>query len=212
MLKMTCINWVLDRNKFLSQREAKRLLKKARGMAETAILYGHKIPVRDYFIIHIALATGLRVAEIAQLNCGDIYADEKSSALIVQRGKGGKKRLVQFNSEFKCHYRQYIDWKQANNEPVGQDDPLLRSSHTGSHMTVRALEKAFKRVAAMAGLPEHYSIHCSRHTYACQLYKASGYNLRLVQKQLGHSHSRTTEVYADVMNPDITRSLEKLYT
>ncbi len=208
---MSRVDWVLDRSKYLSQREAKWLIKIARHRAETGLLYGHKTPVRDYFIIHLALETGLRVMEIAQLNCGDIYIDEKIGSLIVRKGKGGKKRLVRFNSEFKQHYDNYLKWKQACNEPINQDDPLLRSSHTGGHMTSRALEKAFKRTAAKANLPEHYSIHCLRHTYACQLYKASGYNLRLVQKQLGHSNSRTTEVYADVMNPDLAKSLEKLY-
>jgi integrase/recombinase XerC len=78
-------------------------------------------------------------------------------------------------------------------------------------MTTRAIEKAFKRNASRAGLPSHYSIHCLRHTYASHLYKAGDYNLRLVQKQLGHSNSRTTEVYADVLNPDLSKSLERLY-
>ena len=84
-------------------------------------------------------------------------------AAIVRRGKGGKKRLVRFNSEFKQHYDEYLIWKQVGEEPIGQNDPLLRSSHTGRHMTSRALEKAFKRMAAKANLPEHYSIHCLRH-------------------------------------------------
>jgi site-specific recombinase XerD len=79
-------------------------------------------------------------------------------------------------------------------------------------MTTRAIEKAFKRTAARAGLSSYYSIHCLRHTYACQLHKAGGYNLRLVQKQLGHSSIRTTEVYADVMEPDTQKTLERLYT
>jgi len=208
---MSRVDWVLDRSKYLSRREAKWLIKTARHLAETGLLYDHKTPVRDYFIIHLALETGLRVMEIAQLNCGDIHIDEKTGSLIVRKGKGGKKRLVRFNSKFKRHYDEYLKWKQDGDELIGPNDPLLRSSHTGGHMTSRALEKAFKRVAAKANLPKHYSIHCLRHTYACQLYKASGYNLRLVQKQLGHSNSRTTEVYADVMNPDLAKSLEKLY-
>lgn len=211
MQKMAGINWVLDRNKFLSLKDAKQLLKKSRYLAETAILYGRKVPVRDYYIIHIALATGLRVAEIAHLNCGDVYIDDKSSSLMVKNGKGGKKRIVQFNSDLKRHHQEYLNWKDSVGEPIGEGVPLLRSSHTGKHMTIRALEKAFKRAAGRAGLPEHYSIHCLRHTYACQLYKASGYNLRLVQKQLGHSNSRTTEVYADILNSDLVKSLEKLY-
>ena len=78
-------------------------------------------------------------------------------------------------------------------------------------MTTRAIEKAFKRTAARADLPSHYSIHCLRHSYACELYRASGYNLRLVQKQLGHAHIGTTQVYADVMEPDMQRALERLY-
>ncbi len=208
---MSRVNWILDRSKYLTLEEVKQLLKTARYLAQTGLLYGHSIPVRDYFIIHLALETGLRVSEIAQLNCGDIYIDQSTALLVVRKGKGNKKRLVRFNSEFKQHYEEYLDWKKTLGEPTGSADPLVISSHTGGHMTSRAFEKVFKKVAAKAKLPEHYSIHCCRHTYACFLLKASKWNLRLVQKQLGHSKITTTQVYADVMNPELTKSLEKLY-
>jgi len=116
-----------------------------------------------------------------------------------------------FSESLKDHLNEYLSWKQDIGEPTGPSDPLLLSSNTGRHMTTRAIEKAFKRTAIKAGLSAHYSIHCLRHTYACQLYKASGYNLRLVQKQLGHSSIHTTEVYADVMEPDIQDALRELY-
>lgn len=208
---MTGINWVLDPGKFLSPEEVRKLIKTARGRAKAAIARGNKVPIRDYFVVHLALSTGLRVMEIACLNCGDVFVRDGISSLLVRNGKGGKKRLVQFNGAFKQHYNEYIRWKEAVGEPTGPDSTLILSSNTGKHMTTRALQKIFKKAAVRAGLPSRYSIHCLRHTYACHLYKASGYNLRLVQKQLGHSRSRTTEVYADVMNPDLTRSLEKLY-
>jgi site-specific recombinase XerD len=209
---MTGFNWVLDQRKFLSGEEVARLLKIAEQRAREALTKNHKVAIRDYFIIHLALSTGLRVMEIAQLNCGDIFLGDSTSSLLVKRGKGGKKRLVYFNGSFKRHYNEYILWKQSVGESVGPEDPLILSSNTRSHMTTRAIEKTFKRTAARAGLPSHYSIHCLRHTYASHLYKASSYNLRLVQKQLGHSSSKITEVYADIMNPDLTRSLEKLFT
>jgi len=101
--------------------------------------------------------------------------------------------------------------EQTVGESTGPGDPLILSSNTGRDMSTRALEKAFKRTAARAGLPSHYSIHCLRHTYACELYRASGYNLRLVQKQLGHTHVTTTQVYADVMEPDVQWALDRLY-
>jgi len=208
---MTKFNWVLDHGKFLSRNEVRRLLRVARGRAERALALGQKIAVRDHFIVDLALCTGLRVMEIACLRCGDVWLSDGIGSLLVQRGKGGKRRLVLFGGPFARHCEQYLSWKQSVGEPVGPGDPLLRSSNTGGHLTTRAIQKAFKRCAAQAGLPARYSIHSLRHTYACELYKASGYNLRLVQKQLGHSSIRTTEVYADVVNPDLMRALERLY-
>jgi site-specific recombinase XerD len=204
-------NWVLDPGKFLSRQEVDKLLETARKRAELSLARGNKVAVRDYFIVDLALSTGLRVAEIADLKCKDFFLRENFCALLVRNGKGGKKRLVRFNGTFKKHYEEYIRRKQTVGEPTGLSDPLLLSSNTKSHMTTRAIEKAFKRTAARAALPSHYSIHCLRHTYACELYRASSYNLRLVQKQLGHAHIATTQVYADVMEPDLRRSLEKLY-
>lgn len=204
-------NWILDPGKFLTREEVSRLLETARKRAEVALARGNKVAIRDYFIVDLALSTGLRVAEIADLNCKDIFLRERFCALLVRNGKSGKKRLVRFNGSLKCHYEKYLLWKQTIGEPTGLGDPLFLSSNTGGHMSTRALEKAFKRTAARAGLPSHYSIHCLRHTYACELYRASGYNLRLVQKQLGHAHVATTQVYADVVEPDMQRALQRLY-
>jgi len=126
-------------------------------------------------------------------------------------GKGNRKRLVRFGTSLARHFQQYMAWKEKAGESTEPQACVFLSSNTGRHMTRRAIQKVFKKAVIRAGLPEHYSIHCCRHTYACELYRASGYNLRLVQKQLGHSNSRITEVYADIFNPDTEKSLEKLY-
>ena len=204
-------NWILDPDKFLSKQEAVKLLDSARQRAEQALARKQKVAVRDYFIIDIALSTGLRVMEIAGLNCGDVFLKDNISSLIVRKGKGGKKRQVLFNGSFTKHCKEYLFWKQSIGEPIEPDKPLLLSSNTGKHMSKRAIQKTFKRCAEKAGIALHYSIHCLRHTYACQLYKASNYNLRLVQKQLGHARISTTEVYSDVMKPDLHKALKKLY-
>ncbi len=209
--RATKFNWVLEPSKFLSREEAKKLLETARDRAEVVFAKRRKIPVRDYLIVDLALSTGLRVMEIAQLDCGDVFIRDGISSLLVRNGKCGKRRLVRFSESLKDHLNEYILWKQNVGEPTGPSDPMFLSSNTGCHLTTRAIQKAFKRTAVRAGLSAHYSIHCLRHTYACQLYKASNYNLRLVQKQLGHSSIRTTEVYADVMEPDIQDALRRLY-
>ncbi len=187
---MKVSSWVLDPCKYLSKHQACELLKTARNDIGLAVGKRRIVAERDYLIIHLALATGLRVMEIAALNCGDAFLGDCVSSLFVRNGKGGKKRRVYFNSKFKKHWNEYLLWKQRTGEPTGENDPLLMSSATGKHMTTRAMQKAFKRCAKRAGLPLHYSIHCLRHTYACCLLKASNWNLRLVQKQLGHCPSR----------------------
>jgi integrase len=76
-------NWVLDPGKFLSREEVNSLLETARKRAETALAKGHKVAVRDYFIVDLALSTGLRVAEIANLKCKDIFLRDRFCAILV---------------------------------------------------------------------------------------------------------------------------------
>ena len=208
---MAVRSWTLDEKKFLSTGEVKRLLRTAEARAGNALQAGNNAATRDYFIVHLGLSTGLRVSEMVSLKCGDLFVRDGISSLVVRRGKGGKARSVAFNGAFKQHVARYLRWKKETGEPAAEDAPLLLSSATGRAMTTRALQKAFKRCAARAELSPRYSIHSLRHTYACHLYKASGWNLRLVQKQLGHSSIATTQVYADVMEPDMRQALERLY-
>ncbi len=77
-------------------------------------------------------------------------------------------------------------------------------------MTRFGIGTVFKTIAKAAGIDSHHSIHSCRHTYATNLYKASGYNLRMVQKQLGHSSITTTSVYSDVINKDLDQALENM--
>ena len=204
-------NWILEPGKYLNKEEAARLLSVARHRAVQAQAKNRKVAIRDYFIIHLALTTGLRVMEIAALKCGDVYLCNGVCSLLIRRGKGGKRRLVMFTGAFKKHCKRYLDWKQRIDESTEPDAPLIVSSNTGDHMTTRAIQKVFKRCAEKACLYSAYSIHCLRHTYACFLLKASDWNMRLVQKQLGHSKITTTQVYADVMMPDVEKALNRLY-
>ena len=77
-------------------------------------------------------------------------------------------------------------------------------------MTRFGMGRVFTQWAQRAGLPSNYSIHSLRHTYATNLYKASGYNLRLVQQQLRHSSISTTSVYSAVVSKDLDDALERL--
>jgi site-specific recombinase XerD len=202
---------VQGESKFLTEPEIKRLKQACQDRAQWAKKLGRKIPVRDWLIIHLALTTGLRVQEIAHLNCGDILLADGRDSVIVRQGKGGKRRIVRFNGELKEHLTEYLEWKAIHKESINPEDPLIKSSITGGHLNKRSVQRTFERIRRLAKIDERHCFHHLRHTYASHLYKAGGYNLRLVQKQLGHANIRTTQIYADVFDEDLTKALEKLY-
>ena len=203
---MNTFNWYLDESRFLSATEVSRLRRKAKERAGS----GRKSDVRDWLIIDLALCTGLRLSEIVNLKCGDIMIRDNYGSLLVRRGKGGKSRAVCFGRSLKKHLAGYFRWKKYVREDISQEDHLLISDRTGNALTGRAIQKTFFRCASLSGIHGH-RFHDLRHTYASHLYKASGYNLRLVQKQLGHSSIAITQVYADVLDSDLKKALNKLF-
>lgn len=207
---MAKYKWALDPRKYISEKDSKALLATALKEARRSKKRGGKIAIRDCFLIRLGLSTGLRVNEISQLICGDLSIDKHPFYVLVRHGKGDKERPVYISRKFQRECQKHLQWKQSIGEAVDDNAPLFSSSITQGHMSDRALQNIFKKCARMAGLPSHYSIHALRHTYACMLYKASGNNLRLVQKQLGHGSIKTTQIYADVMDSDVEKALEKL--
>jgi site-specific recombinase XerD len=203
------LTWQIDEGKFLGETEVKKLRNHLRRRSNDALRNEKKIAIRDWLVIDLGLSTGLRVSEMANLCCGDIWVDDGRASLIVRKGKGGRPRIVKFGAGFKRHLEAYLAWKKRIGENGRPEDPLITSSNSKRKMSTRGLQKIFDRNAERVGIQGH-SIHSLRHTYATFLLRASG-NLRLVQKQLGHSSVTITEVYADVMNPDLDRALERLY-
>lgn len=203
------LNWHIDEGKFLGEEEVGKLTNYLEERKNVALHNGNRIAIRDWFTITLALSTGLRVSEIANLCCGDFWLEGERASLIVRRGKCGKRRIVKFSADFKKGLNDYLEWKNRTGEDCSPEAPLILSSNTKDKMTTRGLQKIFERNAKRVGI-RGYSIHSLRHTYATFLLSASK-NLRLVQKQLGHSSIAITQVYADILNPDLDEALERLY-
>jgi integrase len=166
-------------------------------------------PVRDWAILHVALDTGLRVSEICALRMRDVILEGGHPALIVRDGKGGKKRGVKLGSALRQHLAGFVVWKTTKGESLSPGAPLFVSARDGA-LTRTAVYRVFRTAADAVGIPCRFSIHSCRHTYASMLYRASSFNLRLVQKQLGHRSIQTTQIYADVLDEDAAVAVENL--
>ena len=194
---------------FLTPTQALALKAYCRGCADEAKRQNKKRPIRDWAILHIALDAGLRVSEICDLLIRDLILDRDHAALIVRDGKGGKKRGVRMGSALRQHLIDFIEWKETVSESVSGRAPLFVSSRKGP-LTRTAVYRIFRKHADAVDIPKRFSIHSCRHTYASLLYRASDFNLRLVQKQLGHRSIQTTQIYADVLNEDAVLAVENL--
>ncbi len=195
---------------FMSPEQVLALKEHCREMAKNAKDDGRRNPVRDWAILHVALDSGLRVSEICDLRVRDVILDNGSASLIVRNGKGNKKRGVKIGRALRDHLAEFIAWKEENDEPTSGRAPLFVSSRSGRALTRTAVYRIFKANAAKVGIPGRFSIHSCRHTYASLLYRASKYNIRLVQKQLGHSSIQTTQIYADVLSNDAAVAVDNL--
>ena len=69
------------------------------------------------------------------------------------------------------------------------------------------VNKSLARIASLAGLKKHITYHSSRHTCATLLVH-QGVPITTVQKLLGHTSVKTTEIYSEVLPDTIVRDLK----
>jgi integron integrase len=77
------------------------------------------------------------------------------------------------------------------------------------HVMESGLQKAVKIAADRAGILKRIGCHNFRHSFATHLLE-NGVNIRVVQKLMGHSDVKTTEIYTHVMQKDISAVLSPL--
>ena len=152
-------------------------------------LQGH----RDRAILELLYATGLRVAEAAALNVGDI--DWERGYLKVL-GKGGKPRLQPIAGAALQVLDGYLQARRRADLPVGPETPLFLNRF-GRRLSDRSYRTIVDKYVAQAALVKHISPHALRHTFATHLLD-NGADIRTVQRLLGHADITTTQIYTHV--------------
>jgi site-specific recombinase XerD len=202
--------WELTRDKYMSMDEVRRLRRSSEDRALADLAKGRTGAVRSWAVVDLALSTGLRVSEIAEIKISDLTLNGPEPQLVVRNGKGGKPRTVTLPQDLRRHLREFIAWKKRLKEPTGPEN-FLFVSERGEQFTTRGLQLLFKRAAEKAGLPSHFSIHACRHSYGTYLYQKTK-DLRLVQDQLGHSTPVVTQVYSHITPEERARSVNGLWS
>ena len=200
--------WILDRTKYMTEPEVKELRRVVESKARADLATGRTTWPRFWMALDLAVSAGMRVSEVATLRIGNLYLNNREARMRVL-GKGQKERDIFISKDLMRHLSDYLLWKRLLEEPLAPEAFVLVSSHRKPY-AIRTLQYAFKVCLKEAGLPAHYSIHACRHSYGTILYRKTK-NLRLLQKQMGHSSITTTTVYADVTAEESVEAVNGLF-
>lgn len=146
-------------------------------------------------ILFLVYSAGLRVGEVVRLRIGDV--DSNRMLIHIKQGKGKKDRYTLLSKRALEELNKYI----ACYEP---DEWLFEGVRRGNHLTERSVQKVFERAHSRANVSKVASVHTLRHSFATHLLE-EGTDLRYIQELLGHSSSKTTEIYTHVTNKDFRR-------
>ncbi|MFW6046506.1 MAG: tyrosine-type recombinase/integrase [Candidatus Woesearchaeota archaeon] len=200
-------NYQISRDKFFDNDEREEILKTCEEKEIIDKAKARKTWIYRYMLVHLALYSGLRVAEIASLKHGDLYLKSKDQYIHVRNGKRNKSRDVYIDKNLVKHLKDFIDQKRIWKHSTNSNAPLFNNA-SDKHVTTTTLHISFKKAIQEAGLRENLSIHSARHSYATLLYHKTK-NLRYVQDQLGHSNIAMTSLYANIF-PEEKSSLANM--
>jgi integrase/recombinase XerC len=171
---------------------------------------------RDRAILELFYASGLRLSELAGLDIDDVNLSAKMVRVL---GKGGKERVVPFNTATEGSLRAWLADRaslriaQAQHagstttkaKPRSQPREPVFVNFRGARLTGRSVQRLVARYVAACSTRFGISPHALRHSFATHLLER-GADLRAIQELLGHSSISTTQIYTRVESKRLKRA------
>lgn len=143
---------------------------------------------RDKAVMELFYSSGLRLAELCNLDLNDLNLADK---VVRVTGKGQKTRDLPIGRLADKAIREWL--MQRNSLPLKDFEAVFVSLH-GRRISTRSIQQRVKHWAKKQGIEISVSPHMLRHSFASHMLESSG-ELRAVQELLGHSNISTTQIY-----------------
>ena len=151
--------------------------------------------------MEVLYSTGLRVSELTQIDRGSIDLHTNTIKVL---GKGSKERVVFLTTNCRQLVTQYLDMLDAANQtPQSLKQPLFVNRQNG-RLSNRSVQRVIKKYAVQAGIDPSTHPHTLRHSFATHMLDG-GASLTAVQRLLGQSSTRATQVY---LHPNLEKARE----
>lgn len=156
--------------------------------------------VKHKTILMLIYSAGLRIGESVSLKVSDI--DSKRMLIHLRGAKGRKDRYTLLSEvaleQLRKYYKEY--------KPR---DYLFEGAREREHISERSVQNVFQRAVKVARIRKPVSVHSLRHSFATHLLEA-GTDIKFIQELLGHSRSRTTEIYTHVSQKSLGKIVSPL--
>lgn len=174
------------RKGYLQKESMKAVLEGAAGHTEKDL--------RDYAMLSLMVACGLRTVEVVRANVEDIRpAGAKAVLLVEGKGQQGNQTPVNVPAEVLHHLTKYLRKRKAKD-----GEPLFTSTsrnNTNGRMTTRAVSGIVKGHMRKVGIDSPFlTAHSLRHTAVTWSIEA-GNDLLTVQEFARHGKPETTQIY-----------------
>jgi integrase/recombinase XerC len=159
---------------------------------------------RDRAILELFYASGIRLSELVGLDVEDVDLSARARVARVM-GKGGKERIVPFNTTTEKAIRAWLPDRLAIRSASprsqiprskSQNDPLF-VNFRGARLTGRSVQRLVSHYVKGCSTRFGISPHALRHSFATHLMQ-NGADLRAIQELLGHVQLSTTQRYTHV--------------
>ena len=181
----------------LTTEEVVRLLRQPEETSEKA--------VRDWAMLELLYATGIRVSELLQLKLSDVSLQME----YILCSQGGRERVIPFGKTAKQALEIYLETARPMLVADSGCD-LLFTNRLGQRMSRQGFWKIIRQYGKDAGISGEITPHTLRHSFAAHLV-GNGADLFAVQEMMGYSDLSAAQVYARMHHASIRETYTKAH-
>lgn len=150
--------------------------------------------IRDRAILELFYSTGIRRAELRNLNVYDI--DFGKGTVIIRQGKGKRDRVIPVGDRALKWLKRYLE--EVRPTLIKRQDPdTLFLTQRGTALRLFYVTEIVRECINKANIGKKGACHVFRHTMAT-LMLDGGADVRYVQEMLGHASIESTQIYTHV--------------
>jgi integrase/recombinase XerD len=170
-----------------------KLLPNVLSKEEIKLILNAHSNIKHKMMLSLIYSCGLRCGELLALQ--PVHIDSLRNIVLLKNSKGKKDRIAPLSPKILEMLREYYTSFRPKKY-------LFEGLVPGEPYSDKSLQSVLKQALQKTAITKPVTLHWLRHSYATHLLE-SGTDLRYIQELLGHSSSKTTEIYTHVSTKSI---------